>query len=87
LLPILYNKSITSNKPKGKKMKNDCNFQVGQDIVFNFCCGEPQDNGVILALVGDNQISVLSEGVVLTLDVYADQVFDACTWDDDIHGD
>ena len=68
-------------------MKNDYNFEVGQDIVFNFCCGEPQDCGVILALVGDNQLSVLSEGVVLTLDVYADEVFDAWTWNDNVHAD
>jgi len=65
----------------------DSNFQVGQNIVFNFVFDEPQDNGVVLAVLDNNQLSVLSEGVTLVLDVYADQVFDANTWDDDYYGD
>jgi hypothetical protein len=65
----------------------DSNFQVGQNIVFNFVFDEPQDNGVVLAVLDDNQLSVLSEGVTLVLDVYADQVFDSNTWDDDYYGD
>ena len=59
------------------------NFQVGQQVVFNFVFDEPQDNGVVQQVLGNNQLQVLSEGVVLVLDVYQDQVFGLDTWQDD----
>ena len=59
------------------------NFQVGQQVVFNFVFDEPQDNGVVQQVLGNNQLQVLSEGVVLVLDVYQDQVFGLDTWEND----
>ena len=59
------------------------NFQVGQQVVFNFVFDEPQDNGVVQQILGNNQLQVLSEGVVLVLDVCQDQVFGLDTWEND----
>lgn len=59
------------------------NFQIGQQVVFNFVFDQPQDNGVVQQVLGNNQLQVLSEGVVLVLDVCQDQVFGMDTWEDD----